>query len=181
MYNMKKLTEYIETKDIIYLGDILPSEIIVDEKVRQYCKDNRCGEYNRNFTCPPDVGKIDDFKNRLKEFNSCIIVLTRHKIINKEDREEYFKPAKNLHKILLDIEKKGKELGFEKSIALIAGNCKICTPCKKMIGYKECPYPELSRPSSESLGIDVIKTVAKKGLEIEFKDDEVTWVGMILI
>lgn len=181
MGSMEKLVEYIRNKDIIYLGKILTNNIIIDEKVREYCKDNKCGQYNKNFMCPPDIGEIKDFKNKLKKFNYCIVVLIKQKILNKEDREEYFRPARKLHKILLEIEKKGKDLGFENALALIAGNCKLCNPCKKVLGYRECPYPEYSRPSSESLGIDVINTVAKMGLEIEFKDTEVTWVGMIII
>lgn len=181
MDGVEKLISYIEGEKVVYIGKISANEIIIDERVREYCVENKCGQYNKNFMCPPEVGEVKDFRKKLKKFDHCILVLKREKISNKEDREEYFRPARELHNILLNIEKKGKELGFENSFALIAGNCKLCNPCKKLLGYKKCPYPEVSRPSSESLGIDVIKTVSQIGVEIEFKDTEVSWVGMVII
>ena len=41
---------------------IEPSEIPVDEKFRSFCEENRCGNYNANYSCPPDCGSPDYMK-----------------------------------------------------------------------------------------------------------------------
>ncbi|SHI18427.1 DUF2284 domain-containing protein [Sporanaerobacter acetigenes] len=176
----EKFIEYIKNQNIIFIGTIDVKDIVINRSVRKYCMENKCGQYGNNFMCPPCVGSVEDFKEKLKNYDSCIVVLKNKKITNKINREEYYEASEELHQILLNIEYKAKSLGYEKALALIAGNCRLCKPCKKVLGEKFCPYPERARPSSESLGIDVIETLNKLGVKLEFRDDEVTWVGMML-
>lgn len=179
--NKGKLLDRICKKDVIFVGEMKPEELVIEEKVREYCMQNKCGQYDRNFMCPPRVGSVESNREKILNFDSCLVLIKKYKLINPENREKFYIPAEELHKILLEIENEAKELGYNKATSLIAGNCRICNPCKVVFGEKNCPYPEKSRSSAESLGINVIETIKKLGLNLEFKNDEVTWVGIILI
>jgi predicted metal-binding protein len=181
MNKEKLLLNRICEKNVAFLGKMKPEELVIEEKVREYCMQNKCGQYGRNFMCPPKVGSVESNRKKILDFDSCLVLIKKHKLINPENREEFYIPAKELHKILLEIENEAKELGYNKATSLIAGNCRMCKPCKIVFGEKNCPYPEKSRPSAEALGINVIETIKKLGLHLEFKKDEVTWVGIILI
>ncbi len=178
---MDKLLDCIKTKNVELKGIIKPSDLVIDEKVIKYCKENKCGQYGRNFMCPPNNIGLNIFKKSLEDYSYCIILLYEQEISKSKDKEEFYRAADALNHILLDIEKEFKSQGYNKTMALFAGNCRNCKPCKINEGYKKCPYPEKSRPSSESLGVDVIKPLENMGISIEFRQDKVTWVGMILV
>ena len=181
MDKIKALTNFIKEQKLIYIDTINTSRLIIDDKVRNYCIENKCGQYGNNFMCPPYIGEVTDFRNKLKEYKASIIVLEKERILNPINREEVYRAADRLNNKLLEIETKAKELGYKNCKVLFAGNCRFCLPCKIQLGYTKCPYPNKGRPSSEGLGIDVIKTLDKIGINLEFKEHEVTWVGMILL
>ena len=44
-----------------YKASVIPvSEIKTDVAFRDMCKANMCGKYGRCYTCPPDVGEIEE-------------------------------------------------------------------------------------------------------------------------
>lgn len=175
------LKSYIKTKDIYLMKEIYPNELVITDEVRDACIKNKCGQYGNNFMCPPYVGEVEDFLNKSKEYERGFLVLVKDEIDNPSDMDEFYKSATYLHEIMLDIEDKGKELGFKKATALIGGNCKLCKPCNAKLGKKECLHPKQARTSLEAVGIDVIATCKSQEIFIEFKNDEVTWVGLLLL
>ena len=48
--------------------------ILIDEKIREMCKQNVCGHYDRNWTCPPAVSSLDVIRQKLAEFKSSVII-----------------------------------------------------------------------------------------------------------
>lgn len=176
----EKLIQFIKNEDVFLIKEINPKDIVIDEKIRGYCEKNRCGNYGNNFMCPPAIGSVNDFMQKMENYNICFIIGIKDKNVNLKS-EEVYKSKNKLNRILLEIEQEAGRLGFFNAKVLIAGNCNICNPCKKALGYKSCPYPKMSRPSPEALGVDVFKTLEDIGYKLEFKDDEVTWIGMLLI
>lgn len=181
MDQLKELKMCISTKDIYRMKEVLPTELIISQEVRDACIKNKCGQYGNNFMCPPHIGEIQAFKEKLKQYHNGIFVLVKDEVDNPSDLNEFYKSADLLHRIMIDIEKKAKELGYKEAAALIGGNCKLCKPCNAKLGKENCAYPHLARTSLEAVGIDVIHSCEKKGITIEFKEDEVTWVGLLLI
>lgn len=178
---INKIKDFIYIKGIHVVKDILPDKIIIDEKVRDYCIENKCGKYGKNFMCPPYVGSVYDFKEEISNYNYGIIAVIKDKIKDLEEGKNYYKSAEILHRILLETEGKCKELNLNNTKTLIGGNCRICKLCAAALGEEKCRYPKIARPSLEAVGIDVINTCKKVGINIQFKKDEVMWVGMVLI
>ncbi|QEK11024.1 DUF2284 domain-containing protein [Crassaminicella thermophila] len=181
MDKIKVLKNYINTKNIDFMQEISPKELLVSQKVRDACIKNKCGQYNNNFMCPPYVGEIEDFLKKLEGYTKGFLIFVKDKIDDPSDLNQFYKSATILHEIMLDIEKKGKELGFHKAFALIGGNCRLCDVCNAKLGKDNCINPKMARPSLEAVGIDVIHTCSQKGITIEFRKDEVIWVGLLLV
>ncbi len=183
--NKFKIRDFLKTyekiKKVYTIREIEIDKIKITQTVRDYCARNKCGQYGANFMCPPYVGDIEDFKKKLRTYDAGFIVVVKDKVNNPDDMEEFYKPAYRLHEIMLELEKEAKKLGFKNSYALIGGNCKLCKICNAKLGIKECKYPDKARPSLEAMGIDVIDTCRRIGINIEFRKDEVTWVGLDLL
>ncbi|WP_053955513.1 DUF2284 domain-containing protein [Inediibacterium massiliense] len=178
---MEKLKRYIKSQQIHEVKEIEIDDLIIHKKVRDACIRNKCGQYGKNFMCPPYVGEIEDFQKRLKEYEKGFLITIQDHIKQPSIMENFYVSAIKLHHILLDIEKEAKKIGYEKAYALIGGNCKLCKVCNAKLGKDICNDPKRARPSLEAVGIDVIDTCKKVGISIEFKKNEVTWVGLILI
>jgi len=69
--------------------------------------------------------------------------------------------ARELSKAVLEIERAAFLDGYYLSFAL--RYCRLCKNCAVDNG-KSCPTPEKVRPCDASFGIDVYRTVRKKGL-----------------
>ena len=69
------LKDDIQTKDIYFMKEIDPNELVITEEVRNACIKNKCGQYGKNFMCPPYVGEIEDFSNKLKEYERGFLIL----------------------------------------------------------------------------------------------------------
>ncbi|WP_165000271.1 DUF2284 domain-containing protein [Anaerophilus nitritogenes] len=178
---MNDLKTYIKSHPIYELKEINIDDVIIAQKVRDACIRNKCGQYGKNFMCPPYVGEIEDFSKKLKEYKRGFLITIQDCIKEPSVMEDFYVSASKLHHILLDIENKAKELGYDKAYALIGGNCKLCKVCNARLGKDICNDPKRARPSLEAVGISVIDTCKKVGISIEFKKNEVVWVGMLLI
>lgn len=45
---------------------IIPTgKIVTDEKFRPFCEENLCGNYDANYSCPPDCGTVEETRQRL--------------------------------------------------------------------------------------------------------------------
>ncbi|MBS4540127.1 DUF2284 domain-containing protein [Clostridium sp. D2Q-11] len=170
--------DYISRGIEIY--EIEPSEIIFDDSIRDYCKENKCGRYNKNFMCPPRIGTVEEYKEIIKSYNKGYILLIKD-IINKPNINDHYNSQKKLHQIVLEVEEKLISNGYNKSLGFIAGECKLCSPCKLVEGYNECIHPNKARTSLEAVGVNVVETMKTKGIEIIFGTKNITWVGVVLM
>ncbi|QZY54823.1 DUF2284 domain-containing protein [Crassaminicella profunda] len=181
MDKLKQLKAYIDNQDIYLMKEIPPEELPISKEVRDTCMKNKCGQYNNNFMCPPYVGTLEEFEDKVKEYTKGFLVLVKDKIDDPSDHNAFYVSADQLHGIMLDIESYGKKLGFDQSFAFIGGHCRLCKICAVRLGKEKCIDSKRARPSLEAVGVDVIDTCSKVGIHIAFKKDEVTWVGCLLI
>ena len=46
--------------------------ITIDQTVRDLCKQNTCGQYNRNHMCPPAIKGIEEWKEEISSWQDAI-------------------------------------------------------------------------------------------------------------
>jgi len=89
---------------------------------------------------------------------------------------------KNQYKMMSEIESLCIREGYYFAAGLAGAGCLLCDECVGTKSGLPCRYPFKARPSMDALGIDVVATAKKAGVQVSFAQDEArSWVGLILI
>lgn len=149
-------------------------------ELRQMCAQNHCGNYGKNWVCPPAVGPLKELKKEVLEFKQGLIFQTVHQLEDSFDIEGMEK-SQSIHSgifrdILGMIEDNYKPL---RVLPLNVGACDICTTCA-YIDDKPCYFPEKAIASIESYGINVMALLAEMGFPYNNGPNTVSYVGYIL-
>ena len=87
-----------------------------------------------------------------------------------------------IYKITSRIESLCLKEGYHFAAGLSAGGCFLCDECVGVKPRLPCRHPFKARPSMEALGIDVVATAKKAGMQLNFAQNEARgWVGLILV
>lgn len=153
-----------------------PAELVFEENVRMNCF--YCGRYNNNWRCPPNLPDID-YRKMVREYEHGLFVVLRYDITEESD----FGSIRNessvvLHKLLLSLEKWMWNHNHSTALSFIGGSCKLC---KGGCGKERCNNPYMSRSPLEAIGVQVIKSARKYGIDIEFPtDSKLMRIGLLL-
>lgn len=156
-----------------------PGNLVPEERIRDFCLENKCGSYNSNYMCPPYIGSLAEIRDKLKEYSHGVLLQYTKSLDVSEDRAGVMQTKTDFHNKILKMEEFFREKGVNQIWGLIGGNCGLCDTCRVNMD-EPCQYPDRARMSLEAIGIDVIKLLDKFGLDSEFHPDRITWTGCIL-
>ena len=157
------------------------SEILTpEERIRDFCLENKCGNYSTNYMCPPYVGSVEEIRIRLKKYERGILLQYTKLLDVKGDRDGVIQTKLDFHNKVLQMEGCLRETGINRIWGMIGGNCELCHICGAKIG-QPCSYQDKARTSLESLAIDVLSLMDKLGMDNKFHADRITWTGCILM
>jgi len=105
-----------------------------------------CSKYGKLFTCPPFTPESEEMAEILEEYDQALLIYANHDT--------------NVQEIVIHLETRFKQNGYQKAFALGAQPCKLCDPCTISTF---CQYPEKARPTLQACGIDVNATVSNNG------------------
>lgn len=140
---------------------ISTTEFDFTNDVREACKSNMCGKYNKTWMCPPAVGEIEDLKEKCLKFDTAYVFTTKHNIEDSFDIEGMLEAGK-VHGVFTD----NLVANLPKSEAMVlgAGSCSKCEKCT--YPNEPCRQPDKAIPSVESCGIDV--TILSKKCNLNY-------------
>lgn len=155
---------------------IAPEELVFEEAVKMNCF--YCGRYNNNWRCPPNLPKID-YKKMMGEFKYGMFVMLSYDI---KDEAEYAAVRNDsnvaLHRLLLDLEKYMWNCNCATALSFIGGSCRLC---KGGCGKEKCNNPYQSRSPLEAVGVNIVKSAKKYGIDIKFPTDKkLMRIGLLL-
>ena len=169
---------------IRYLGEIAPlakgaiispTELVFEENVKMNCF--YCGKYGNNWRCPPNLPDID-YKKMIAEFDYGMFVAYPFPVGDEDYSSVRTESSIVLHRAMLQLEKWMWEHNKSNALSFIGGSCKLC---KGGCGKEKCNNPYMSRSPLEAIGVNVVKTAKKCGIDIVFPANEViTRCGLIL-
>lgn len=138
-----------------------PKKIIVSQWVRMKCMYG-CGNYGENASCPPNVPSVSECERFFREYNEAIVFHFVKKVKKPEDRHAW---SKKINAKLGKLERDLFLSGFERAFLLFMDSCSLCAECAG--SRDECKLPRQSRPSPESMAVDVYSTVRQFGFPIQ--------------
>ena len=153
-----------------------PQTLIAREDVRAMCEEDRCGAYNKNWTCPPAIGNVEECQKKMRQYKSGILLQTVGHMTKTVDsrcyRETEQRHIKNFYALAEAIRKVHPD-----ALCLGAGGCRICKQC----AYPEpCRFPDKAVSSMEGYGLFVTQVCRDAGIAYHHGDRTVTYTACVL-
>jgi predicted metal-binding protein len=174
-----KVEEFASNLGMITCKEIDPKTLVPEERIRAYCVENKCGNYGKNYTCPPYAGSLEEISTRISKYSHGLLLQYSVELDVSRNRKAVLKTKDEFHKKILEMEEFLSSQGISDMWGMIGGNCGICDTCS-VFKEKPCRHPDKSRMSLEALGIDVGAVLDILGLKLSFHKDRITWTGCIL-
>ena len=127
-------------------------DLVFEFEFRKYCEMNQCGNFGKNYGCPPDCGTPAEMKDKVKKRHNAKIRI----FIN-------------------ELEAKGI-----KGMAIMAGPCSACSPCAKVSG-EPCGFPEKRASCLSAYGINVAELCKTCGLSWDHGKHKVGFFGIYMM
>ena len=132
---------------------IATDDIPFDENLRSYCKANYCGNYGKNYACPPSIGDGKELIEKAKNYKKALVFQTITQIKDSFDYEG-MKEAAFKHSKISDTINKYLKKQSDNYLQLTAGACLVCPVCSQ-VENKPCRFPDKAISSLEAYCMNV--------------------------
>jgi predicted metal-binding protein len=169
----------LEKVQKIYPGlqgiEIDSKDLIFEERVKMSCF--YCARYNNNWKCPPKIPPID-YEKMLAEYEHCAMVWLKMPVTQETFEDVRIDSSVTLHKALLEMERLVLLAGNSTCLSFIGGSCKLC---KNGCGKERCSNPYKARTPVEAIGVNIVKSAQRNGLNIAFPvQSEMVRISLLL-
>lgn len=162
-------TAFVDTKDLVF-----------NPEFRKYCEEDKCGNYDVNYSCPPYCGTPEEMQAKVMQYGRLLLVQTAWEVSDVMNTEETAEAKAKHNAISFNVLDTLKEMGMEPD-AMMAGPCKLCKKvCMQMIG-KPCPRDYRVFSCLSAYCIDVTKLAKTAGLECWCGDTRVLYFSMFML
>lgn len=121
--------EWMDVKDLQFDGSL-----------RKYCVENLCGNYGKNYACPPDCGTPEEMEKKVRKFDRALVLETVQQVENLMDSGEIKTVRARHNKMSWEFIHKIQSDQMDE-MAVMAGPCAVCKTCAKAEG-EPCRFPE---------------------------------------
>lgn len=153
-----------------------PAKLETKELVRDACTENKCRAYNKNWTCPPACGTLEECAERMHGYNNGLILQTTGKLAKTIDSRGYAETAeRHMDHFRAFAEAIREE--YPDALCLGAGGCTVCKEC----AYPEpCRFPEKALSSMEAYGLFVTQVCRDAGIKYHYGPKTITYTACVL-
>ena len=163
-----------------FRASVIPvADIETDASFRDMCAANVCGNYGRNWMCPPDAGEIHDLMAALKTYSYALVYQTVSELEDSYDFEGMMDAGVAHNRLMVEMRRGIEGLNLSRVLHLGAGGCRMCEVCAKRTG-EPCRHPDLAVASLETYGVNVSKLAPAAGMKYINGKDTVTYFGAVL-
>lgn len=174
-----KLTELALSLGAFRASVIPVEDIETDASFRDLCAANVCGNYGRNWMCPPDAGDIHALMAALRTYSYALVYQTVSELEDSYDFEGMMDAGVAHNRLMVELRRGIDTLALPRVLHLGAGGCRMCEVCAKRTG-EPCRHPDLAVASLETYGVNVSKLAPAAGMKYINGKDTVTYFGAVL-
>jgi len=175
-----ELMSLVKSLGVNELAIIAGEDIQFNKDFRLSCEQNSCGNYHKNWMCPPAVGSIDELTEKALKYKQGLLFQTVYQLEDSFDYEGMLKGIEEHTKILRKVLDNIKSTGvFKEILPLNVGPCTYCGGCVFLEG-KDCRFPEEAVSSVEAYGIDVLALEKSCGMSYNNGKNTSSCISLIL-
>ena len=155
------------------------ADIETSPSFRALCEQNLCGNYGKNWMCPPFAGEIDELIDEVYSYEYALVYQTVGMLEDSYDFEGMTEAGKRQNELTSRL---GVLLGdepFSRCLHLGSGGCGVCETCAKRED-KPCRHPDKAVSSLETYGINVSSLAKTAGMKYINGQNTVTYFGAAL-
>ena len=173
------IEEYLEL-GATHAAAVSTESIRIAREFRSPCEMNQCGHYDKNWTCPPGIGGLEECEKKVRRFSGGVLFQKVYGLEGSFDIEGMEKAHDDFSRLIQSIQDSiPEEKGLSDYLLLGAGACAVCAECSYPEG-EECRFPDKAVSSVEAHGIDVKKLLEANGLSYVNGVNTVSYVGLLL-
>ena len=147
---------------------------------RKYCEDNACGNYNRNYGCPPYCGTPQEMEDKVMRYRQAVVFQSRTPVENALDDSVTKKIKKKHTQMTLKVMGSLGENGFPMDgMPIMAGPCNLCEKCEMPEG-KPCIHEEKRFSCLSAYCIDAVALAQTCGMEMQWSGKLVSFFSLYL-
>ncbi len=175
--NFEKINELLSPYGLNQISEIPIEAVVIEDEVRKNCEVNACGRYGKTWGCPPGIGPIAEWKEKIMTFSHAAMFNYVGKIEDSYDFEGMQEVGAKFTEITREFDQKLRETK-QKYLLFGSGSCSICEKCT----YPDAPcrFPDKMIPSMESCGMFVAKMAEPNGFKYINGANSVTYFGIVL-
>lgn len=159
---------------------VIPVSVIeTDASFRDLCASNVCGNYGRNWMCPPDAGEIHELMAELRTYPYALVYQTVATLEDSYDFEGMMAAGVAHNRLMAALREELAAEGLPRTLHLGAGGCRMCEICAKRTG-EPCRHPDLAVASLETYGVNVSRLAPAAGMKYINGQNTVTYFGAVL-
>ena len=153
-----------------------------DPATRVFCEENKCGNYNNNYACPPYCGTVEEMKAKCDKYTHALVIKSNWPDVDVMDGPA-MKPLKKQHnqksRKLFNAIKKETGLTSDNTLMIMAGPCGLCPECGMPTG-KPCPMPQEVASCLSAYSILVNPLADSAGLTCSWSMDTASFFSLLL-
>lgn len=155
------------------------ADVPVNAQFRPFCEENRCGQYNANYSCPPTCGTVEQLHRKILAGEQALVLKSEWPIESYQD-EQAIRQGKSAHNnAMLGLLERLNNMGYDG--LMIGGSCcSLCDPCKMVTG-EPCAFPQLRFSCMSAYCVDVAQTAKRCGMEFQWDSTRLYIYGMIIL
>lgn len=145
---------------------------------RAFCEANACGNYDRNYGCPPDCGTPEEMEQKVMAYRKALVFQSQGQVKDIFDGEETKKLKQAHSRMTRQLLRRLSEAGVEMDgFPIMCGPCGYCKTCGKVTG-EACMQEEMRASCLSAYCIDASSMAAKCGMDIQWTGDVVSFFSL---
>ena len=153
-----------------------PQKLVAREDVRGMCAEDKCGAYNKNWTCPPAIGTVEACQEKMRRYTKGILVQSIGHAQKAVDSRCYRETEKRHMENFRTLAEAIRE-EYPQALCLGAGGCRVCKQC----AYPApCRFPDQAISSMEGYGLFVTQVCRDAGIPYHHGDRTITYTACVL-
>ena len=120
------IDQLVEQVGFDFVGECTTKGFRTQPEVRNMCAANLCQHYDKSWSCPPACGDIEEYEQRMRAFDQCVVVQSVGQMEDPYDFETVMETAATQDDRFRELVKQLQEQDFA-FMPLGAGACMLCS------------------------------------------------------
>ena len=150
------------------------STLTPQPQVRDYCAEDKCAQYGKNWACPPHCGTLEACAAAIRQYSHGILVQTAEPLEDPGNRAGLERLSLHHASRLTALQERWEG----PALFLSGGPCRICGRCT--CPDAPCRFPRKRMSSMEAFGLMVAPICAANGMDYTYGANPVRFVSCVL-